>query len=74
MHEVDTVELRKAMAEAHVNTIEDLSDRAGINRVTCSDVVNGRSYPSSQVMEKLKIALNLSPERTGAIFFKEKLA
>ena len=55
------------------DTIEQLAEKAGVNRVTTADVVKGRIYPSSMVMEKIKLALGLSSEETGAIFFKEKL-
>lgn len=74
MHEVDTIELRKAMVNKGIVTIEDLAEKSGINRNTCSEVVNGKSYPSSMVMEKLKVTLGLTPEQAGQIFFKEKLA
>lgn len=73
MHEIDTNELRKAMIDAGIDTIEQLAEKAGVNRITTADVVKGRIYPSSMVMEKLKIALGLSSEKAGAIFFKEKL-
>lgn len=74
MHEVDTVELRKAMINNGIITIESLAEKSGINRNTCSEVVNGKIYPSSMVMEKLKVALGMTPEEAGRIFFKEKLA
>jgi transcriptional regulator with XRE-family HTH domain len=74
MHEVDTNKLRKAMIDAGIDTIEQLAEKAGINRVTAGDVVKGRIYPSSMVMEKIKIALGLTSEDAGTIFFKEKLA
>ena len=73
MHEVDTNRLRKAMIDAGIDTIEQLAEKAGINRVTTADVVKGRIYPSSMVMEKIKIALGLTSEDAGLIFFKEKL-
>lgn len=74
MHKVDTAELRKAMVDAGFDTIESLSEASGVNRTTVANVVKGRTYPSSMVMEKLKIALKLSGEHAGAIFFKEILA
>lgn len=73
MHEVDTKALQKAMIDADISSIEQLSEIAGVNRNTIGDVVKGRSYPSSSVMEKIKIALNLTSEQAGRIFFKEKL-
>lgn len=72
--EVDTKLLKKAMVDNDINTIEELVDKTGVNRNTLSDVVNGRAYPSSKVMVKLKMALCLTQEEAGAIFFKEKFA
>lgn len=73
MHEIDTNELKKAMIDAGIDTIEQLAEKSGVSRQTTADVVKGRIYPSSAVMEKLKIALGLSSEKAGTIFFKEKL-
>lgn len=74
MHEVDTKALQIAMINADIENIEQLSEKSGINRVTTADVVKGRIYPSSKVMEAFKIALGLTSEQAGAIFFKEKVA
>lgn len=73
MHEVDTKAIQIAMINAGIESIEQLSEISGVNRATTADVVKGRSYPSSMVMEKLKVALNLTSEEAGKIFFKEKL-
>ncbi len=72
--EVDIKLLKKSMIDNDINTIEELSEATGVNRNTLADVVNGRAYPSSRVMVKIKSALNLSQEEAGLIFFKEKLA
>lgn len=74
MHEVDVIAIRKAMAEVGLNNIEQLSVAAGVNRNTTAKVLNGKIYPSSKVMEAFKIALHLTSEQAGAIFFKEKVA
>lgn len=74
MFEVDTVALRKAMLDAGFNDIKSLSEASGVNRVTTGDVVNGRIYPSSQVMARFAMTLHLSGQAAGEIFFKEKLA
>lgn len=74
MHEVDTNALKKAMIDVGFDSIEQLSEASGINRNTAADVVKGRTYPSSKVMEAFKIALNLTSEQAGQIFFKEKFA
>ena len=73
MHEVDTKAIQKAMIDADIESIEQLAEVSGVNRATVADVVKGRSYPSSMVMEKLKVALKLTSEEAGKIFFKEKL-
>lgn len=74
MHEVDVIAIRKAMAEVGFNNIEQLSVASGINRNTTAKVLNGKTYPSSRVMEAFKVALHLSSEQAGAIFFKEKVS
>lgn len=74
MYQVDTKELQKAMIDAGIRTIEQLSDVTGVNRNTLADVVNGRAFPSSMVMAKLTHHLNLSSEHAGRIFFASKLA
>lgn len=74
MYEVDTKELRIAMIEAGIDTIEALAKASGVNRNTLSGVLNGTSYPSSNVMVALVEALDLPSSQAGDIFFKEKLA
>ena len=74
MYEVDTRELKIAMAEAGIDSIEQLSKATEVNRNTLSGVVNGSSYPSSMVMVKIAGALDLTRDRAGSIFFKRKLA
>lgn len=74
MYEVDTKELRKKMIDCDIDTIEKLSTKTGVNRNTLSDVINGKSRPSSAVMAKLVSALGLTPEEAGNIFFAKKLA
>ena len=74
MHEVDTKELKKRMIDCNINTIEEFSRETGINRNTLSDVVNGKSRPSSYVMSEIVNVLKLTPEDAGKIFFANKLA
>ena len=73
-YRVDTIELRKAMAEAQINTIAELSEKSGVNRNTISDILNGKIRPSGTVIEKMSGALDLDGKRIGCIFFKEELA
>lgn len=74
MYKVDTKELQKAMIDADIKTIEQLSELTGVNRNTLSDIVNGKIFPSSMVMSKLAYCLNLTGEDAGRIFFASKLA
>lgn len=74
MYEVDTKELRIAMAEAEIDTIVAFAEASGVDRNTLSGVISGSIYPSSTVMVKMADALNLPSERCGKIFFKLKLA
>ena len=71
---VDVIELRKAMAEAQLNTIADLSEKSGVNRNTVSDILNGKIRPSGTVIERIAGALSLDGEGIGRIFFKAELA
>ena len=71
---VDTIELRKAMAEAQLNTIADLSEKSGVNRNTVSDVLNGKIRPSGTVIERMAEALALDGAGIGRIFFKDELS
>ena len=73
MYEVNVTELRIAMAEAGINTIDELSRASGVNRNTISDVLNKKSFPSSSVMSRIASALKLEGSRAGTIFFAPKL-
>ena len=53
MYKVDTKKLQKAMIDADIKTIEQLSELTGVNRNTLSDIINGKIFPSSMVMSKL---------------------
>lgn len=69
MYHVDVKELKKAMIDAGLDSIAQLSEKTHINRNTLSDILNEKSYPSSDVMNRLAVALNLPPEKCGSIFF-----
>ena len=71
---VDTIEMRKAMAEARINSISALSEATGVNRNTLSDILNDKIRPSGTVIEKIAKALSLDPETVGRIFFTFELA
>ena len=74
MKKVDTKALQKAMIDADIKTIEQLSELTGVNRNTLSDIINGKIFPSSMVMSKLASCLKLTSEDAGRIFFTPKLA
>ena len=74
MYEVDTIEIKKRMVEKGYDTIDSLSDASGVNRNTLSDVINGRTFPSSMVMIRIGGALEMDSGDMGSIFFKTRLA
>lgn len=74
MYKVDTKALQKAMIDLDIKTIEQLSEITGVNRNTLSDIINGKTFPSSMVMTKLAHCLHLTGEEAGRIFFTPKLA
>lgn len=74
MYFIDIKELKKAMIDAELDSIQALSDKSGVNRNTVADTVNGNSLPSSDVMRRIATALDLSSERAGRIFFATDLA
>ena len=69
----DHIELRKIMAEKEIKTIKELSEKSGVNRNTLSQIFDGKKQPSSDVMERLIITLNIKPEKAGIIFFNQNL-
>lgn len=73
LFKTDYIEIRKIMVEQEIKTISELSQKAGINRTTLGNVLNGKVQPSSEVMEKLVFTLGISPERAGHIFFDKTL-
>ena len=70
---VNTAELKKAAIDAGYDTMCRLANDANISRTTLSKVYRGIIFPSSDIMIKLTKALNLSPEKSGIIFFGNKL-
>lgn len=72
-YSVNTVELKKLMVEQGIDTFVELAEKADISRNTASGVVNGKIRPSTAVMEKIMIALNMKPVVAGAIFFVPNL-
>ena len=73
LYKTDIIELKKAMIEAGLDKIIDLAEASGVDRNTISKILSGEIQPSSNVMERFVIALSLSPERAGRIFFNPNL-
>lgn len=72
-YSVNTVELKKLMIEKGIETIGELAEKSGVGRDTVSGVVNGKIRPSTAVMEKIMIALDIEPTNAGVIFFVPNL-
>lgn len=72
-YRVDVVALKKIMVEKNLEKIVDLSSASTVDRNTLSKVLNGDAKPSTTVIEKLMSALQIPPERAGAIFFSADL-
>lgn len=70
---VDTVSLRKLMIENGFTTISALSKESNVGRNTLGRVLDGSIRPSADVMDKLSVTLNMSPETSGRVFFAQDL-
>lgn len=68
-YKVDTIALKKLMVENEIDTISDLAEKTDLNRNTVSGVLKGEIRPSTNVMEKFIVALNINPSDAGSIFF-----
>ena len=73
-YSVDVKELRKAMADAELNTAVSLAEASGVDRNTIGLILNEKIKPSAPVIEKISGALSLNGEGIGRIFFSQKLA
>ena len=73
MYSIDIKELKKAMIDADLDNIQKLSDKSGVDRNTIASTLNGTRFPSSAVMQRLAVALDLEPDRAGKIFFAPQL-
>lgn len=70
---VDTIALRKLMIEKGYTTTSTLAKASCISRNTLGKVLNGSARPSVDVMEKLSVTLDMSPELSGRVFFAPNL-
>ena len=74
MRNVDFKAFRIAMINANYESFSQLSVDTGIDKITLSNVCNGRQKPSYDTIEKLADALHLSYEELGALFFYREFA
>lgn len=72
-YKVDTIALKKLMVENGIDTIAQLAEKAEVSRDTVSGVLKGKIRPSTNVMERFIIALNINPSDAGSIFFMPNL-
>lgn len=56
-----------------IRSVEELSERSGVDRDVLLPILEGRSLPSFDIMLKLASALELFPELAGRIFFDDDL-
>lgn len=73
MYKIDCIALRTKMAMKGINTIKELSQKSGVGRDTLSKILNGKSKPSTRIIEKLIEALEITPDEAGNIFFNQNL-
>lgn len=72
-YKVDVIELKKIMVEKGLDKIVDLSKASAVDRNTLSKIINSEAKPSTIVIEKLMVALQIPPEKAGLIFFNPNL-
>lgn len=69
----DVIALKKLMVDKRLDKISDLADASGVDRNTVSRIVKGEIQPSSIVMDKIAMALDMEPRQAGEIFFATNL-
>lgn len=67
---VDTVALKKVLIDKGIDSYIALAELSGVGRDTVAGVLKGEIRPSTAVMDKFIVALELKPELAGLIFFK----
>lgn len=65
----DVIALKKLMIDNNIKNIKELAERSHVDRNTLAKVLNGSAQPSTNVMQKLMICLNIEPVAAGPIFF-----
>ena len=72
-YRVNIIALKTKMVEAKLDKIIDLAEVSGISRTTLSNILTGKSYPSTAIMSALMKTLNIQQSEAGAIFFNDNL-
>lgn len=68
-YKTDTVALQKLMIDAGYKTVSALAEAAETDRNTLGKVINGKSQPSADMMDKLATTLKMDAGTAGAVFF-----
>lgn len=67
---VDTKAIKIKMVELGIDNYVEMAKRTGLDRVTISNIINGKRNPSPETLDALYKVLELTPEEAGRIFFK----
>ena len=72
-YRTDTVALQKLMIDAGFKTVSALAEASETDRNTLGKVINGKTQPSADMMDKLAVALKMDSGTAGAVFFCPEL-
>lgn len=70
---VNVNELRKIMIDNSIYSISELALLSGVNRNALGNIFNRKVRPSTKVVDKLMVSLNIPPDKAGYIFFNQNL-
>jgi len=70
---VDIIALKKLMIEKGFDRISELAQTSGISRAMLGQILSGKMQPSSQIMQKLIVTLDIPQQEAGNIFFRQIL-
>ena len=70
---VDTVALKKLFIDKGIDSYIAFAELSGIGRDTVAGVMKGEIRPSTAVMDKFIVALDMESADAGLIFFKPDL-
>ena len=70
MRVVDTAKLRYYMELAGCRYIRDLEKVSGVNRITLAGIMHGKILPSSDVIDRIIVGINIPAKDVGEIFYK----